>query len=130
MDEDDVLSIVEKSCDTEVSFGDWITRLDIVEVENGLKIVEHPEEGKCDRECKTISRSCEDIIGDIDTDIGELLWKNDLKLPTFINEVCYKLTKSCKKSNNIYVKGNRKDYKFVAMNEKEKQARELMRNMK
>ncbi|XP_002170798.2 uncharacterized protein LOC100207705 [Hydra vulgaris] len=129
LDEDDVLSIVEKSCDTDVLYGDWISRLDIVEKENDLKVVEHPQEGKCDRECKTISRSCEDIIGDIDTDIGELLWKNEMKLATFINHVCYKLTNSCK-AKKKYVKGSHKDYKFVEMSEKEKQARDLMRNMK
>lgn len=129
--EEKILEIVEKSCnpDEEV-YGEWINKLDILEGKDGLKLQEHTKVGKCREECKTIARSCDESIGDVDTDLGELLWKNDLKLASFINEVCYSLTSACNKLKKKFIKGKRKDFKFVEMTEKDIEAMKMMRNMK
>lgn len=89
--------------------------------------MEHKNEGRCKEECKTISRACHDAVGDIDTDIGELLWKNSLKLSPFINEVCYSLSEVCAKKKPKIKKGKRKDFKFIEMDEQEKEAIKMKR---
>jgi len=90
---------------------------------------EHTNIGKCKEECKTIARSCEETIGDIDTDVSEVLWHNELKLSPFINKVCHEMSSVCKKKKK-YKSGNRKDYKFVEMTEKDISAEEMMKNMR
>ena len=89
--------------------------------------MEHKNEGRCKEECKTISRACHDAVGDIDTDVGELLWKNSLKMSPFINEVCYSLSKVCAKKRPKIQKGKRKDFKFIEMDEQEKEAIKMKR---
>jgi len=131
LSEEDVLNIVEKTCEPENDYGEWITKIDVTEEKDKLKLVEHTKVGRCQEECKTVQRACEDAIGDIDTDIGEILWKNELKLSSFINEACFQLSKKCSSKNTKkYKKGKRKDHKFVEMSEKEKEATKMMNNMK
>jgi hypothetical protein len=36
---------------------------------------EQPEAGVCGTECKTIAKAAEEIVGDHDTDVAEMLWK-------------------------------------------------------
>ena len=91
---------------------------------------EYSKKGKCREECKTISRSCEDTIGDIDTDIGEILWKNDLKLSTFMNKVCHTLTNACTSKKPKYIPNKRKDFKFIEMTDKDIEAEKMFANMK
>lgn len=133
MSEEDILNVVEKTCDPEHDHGNWITKLDVAEEKDKLKIVEHPKQGRCLEECKTIQYACESAIGDIDTDIGEILWKDEFKLASFVNEVCYSLSKKCSSKNNNKKwngKGKRKDQKFIEMGEKELEAHKVMQNMK
>ena len=40
-----------------------------------LLLEEQPEAGVCGTECKTIARAAEEIVGDHDTDVAEMLWK-------------------------------------------------------
>jgi len=128
--EDDILTIVEGTCDPDSTYGEWIRHYDIVEKEDSLKLQEHSVKGKCREECKTIAKSCEQSIGDIDTDVSEILWKDELKLSKFLNKVCYDMSKSCKKKKPKYIAGKRKDYKFKEMTEKDEAAEEMMKNMK
>jgi len=128
--EEKIISIIEKSCDPESDEGSWIAKLDIVEDNDKLSIVSHSALGRCKEECKTISRACENSIGDIDTDIGEVLWQNNLKLSPFINKVCFELSDVCNKKKLKLKKGKRKDYKFIEMDGKEIEAMEQMKKMK
>lgn len=82
--------------------------------------MEHKNEGRCKEECKTISRACHDAVGDIDTDIGELLWKNSLKMSPFINKVCYSLSEVCAKRNPRLKKGKEKILNLLKWTNKRK----------
>jgi len=55
-------------------------------VEKGgrLELVEQEQPGVCGSECKTIAKAAEEVLGDRDTDLGELLWKVRDSLHTLI----------------------------------------------
>lgn len=130
MDEDDILNVVEKSCDPDSPYGDWISKQDIMESSGALNVFEQEMYSKCQQECKTITKACEESIGDVDTDLGELLWKDTLTLSKLINKVCYEMTDACKKKPPKYIKGKRKDEVFTPMSKEEKKAYDLMKKMK
>lgn len=50
--------------------------------------------GKCRRECRTMARMCEDIVGDHDTDLAELLLANPGRA-TVEQQLCYDLSSAC-----------------------------------
>eukprot|EP00112_Aurelia_sp_Birch-Aquarium-sp1_P016145 Seg3634.3 transcript_id=Seg3634.3/GoldUCD/mRNA.D3Y31 product="hypothetical protein" protein_id=Seg3634.3/GoldUCD/D3Y31 len=130
MDEDDILSVVEKTCAPDSTHGNWISRYDIVESSGSLSIIEKDLESRCRQECKTIAKACEESIGEIDTDLGELLWKDDLSLSKLVNKVCYEMTNACSKKIPKYKPGKRKDELFKGMSEDEKKAYDMMKQMK
>ncbi len=49
-----------------------------VEKGDALTLVEQSQPGVCGSECKTIAKAAADALGDLDTDLGELLWKVQL----------------------------------------------------
>lgn len=122
--------MIEGTCDPETKYGEWIRHYDVIETGDSLKLQEHTEKGKCREECKTIAKCCEQAVGDVDTDISEVLWKNELNLSKFINKVCHQLSDVCKKKKPMYKPGNRKDFKFKEMTEKDFAAEEMVKNMK
>lgn len=52
-----------------------ITYLCQVESGDKLTLVEQAGTGVCGTECKTIAKAAEEVLGERDTDLGELLWK-------------------------------------------------------
>ncbi len=124
------MSVVENSCNPEHTRGDWISKYDIIESSGELRIFEQDLSSKCRQECKTIAKACEESIGDVDTDLGELLWKDSITLSKLINKVCYEMTSACSKKPPKYVKGKRKDEVFMPMSEDEKKAYDMMKQMK
>ena len=92
--------------------------------------MEQETQSRCRQECKTISKACTDSIGDADTDIGELLWKDELSLSKLINKVCYEMTGACTKKIPKFVKGKRKDEIFKPMSDDERKAFDAMKQMK
>ena len=130
VEENDILSIVEASCSSDTKQGDWISKYDIVEADSGLKIEEQESQRRCQQECKTISKACEESIGDIDTDLGELLWKDELSLSKLINRVCYEMTDACTRKVPKFKKGKRKDEEFKPMSADERKAFDVMKKMK
>ncbi|XP_065066093.1 uncharacterized protein LOC135692002 [Rhopilema esculentum] len=130
VDEDEILSIVEASCNPDKKQGEWISRYDIEEQPSGLKLVENKSPSRCKQECKTISKACEESIGDIDTDLGEFLWQDQLSLSQLINKVCYEMTGICTQKLPKFKPGKREDEIFVPMTEDEKKAYDMMKQMK
>lgn len=125
------MTIVEGTCDPGTKYGDWIRHLDIIESKDTLKLQEHTVQGKCREECKTIEKSCAQVIGDIDTDVSEILWHNKLKLSKFINKVCHELSSVCTKKKPKYKAGSRKkDFPFKEMTDKDYAAEEMVKTMK
>ncbi|XP_072052140.1 uncharacterized protein [Arachis hypogaea] len=73
-----IIEIAENVCNLKKVEADWILRIDIVEKEDRLELVEHDSEGQCNSECKTIERACQEVIGYSDTDVAEYLYIQSL----------------------------------------------------
>ena len=130
LEEEKIIEYVEKSCNPDTDEGDWISKFDLVEKDGGLKLHEEDGFGTCRRECRTISKACEESVSEVDTDIGELLWKNKLSLSQLINEVCYSLSSVCSKEPPKLPRGKRQtDEVFQRMTEDERKAQEIMKKM-
>ncbi|PFX26352.1 hypothetical protein AWC38_SpisGene8974 [Stylophora pistillata] len=131
LEEDKVIDLVEKSCNPEKEEGSWISKIDLVEKNGELRLSEQFDVGKCKRECQTVSKACEESIGDIDTDLAELLWKDRLTLSKLTNEVCYSMSSACKGKKLKLKAGERKiDEEFHVMTEDEKKADEVLKQMR
>ncbi|RMX43820.1 hypothetical protein pdam_00023094 [Pocillopora damicornis] len=130
LEEDKVIELVEKSCNPEKEEGSWISKIDLVEKDGELRLSEQTDVGKCKRECQTVSKACEESVGDVDTDLAELLWKDKLTLSRLINEVCYSMSNVCKGKKPKLKAGERKvDEEFHVMTEDEKKADEVLKQM-
>lgn len=122
---------MEKSCNPEKEEGGWISKIDLVEKDGELRLSEQTDVGKCKRECQTVSKACEESVGDVDTDLAELLWKDKLTLSRLINEVCYSMSSVCKGKKPKLKAGERKvDEEFHVMTEDEKKADEVLKQMR
>ncbi|CAH3159833.1 unnamed protein product [Pocillopora meandrina] len=131
LEEDKVIELVEKSCNPEKEEGSWISKIDLVEKDGELRLSEQTDVGKCKRECQTVSKACEESVGDVDTDLAELLWKDKLTLSRLINEVCYSMSSVCKGKKPKLKAGERKvDEEFHVMTEDEKKADEVLKQMR
>nr|XP_058946328.1 uncharacterized protein LOC131774331 [Pocillopora verrucosa] len=131
LEEDKVIELVEKSCNPEKEEGSWISKIDLVEKDGELRLSEQTDVGKCKRECQTVSKACEESVGDVDTDLAELLWKDKLTLSRLINEVCYSMSRVCKGKKPKLKAGERKvDEEFHVMTEDEKKADEVLKQMR
>lgn len=155
LEEVKVLEVIENICKPTKDNGAWIRKLDISETTNNkkkyLSIVEPGGVAKCQSECLTIAKSCEDLFeNDLDMDdLSALLWKKSMTiddaqvyfssnfkrfLDIFIfskEKICRKLTKRCGEFPPA-VSGNykRKNYPFNAIPEKELEMEKLMASMK
>ncbi|CAI5506036.1 unnamed protein product [Closterium sp. Naga37s-1] len=90
-----VIEVAEKLCDVKSANGGWITRLDIVESGDLLKLIEHEEDGECLSECKTIQRACQDIMGEHDTDIAERIFNDEPSQSSLQRHLCHDISKAC-----------------------------------
>lgn len=131
LNEDKIIDLVEKSCSPDNEEGSWISKFDLIEKNGELRLSEQKDVGKCQRECQTISKACEESVADVDTDLAELLWKNKLSLSKLINEVCYSMSSVCKEKRPKLKPGERKDdEKFNILTEDEKKADEILKQMR
>ncbi|GAB4852746.1 hypothetical protein Ancab_016955 [Ancistrocladus abbreviatus] len=55
-----IIEITENICNLKKEEADWILKIDIVEQEDKLKLVDQDTEGQCNSECKTIERACQE----------------------------------------------------------------------
>eukprot|EP00892_Ulva_mutabilis_P012851 jgi/Ulvmu1/9939/UM058_0022.1 len=94
--EDDILEHLEAACNADKVEGEWILHLDVQEQGDELVIKEMSKPGKCQRECQTMVRMCEDIVGDHDTDLAEVLLRNPGRA-TVEQELCHDFSSACVK---------------------------------
>ena len=131
LQEDEIIDLVEKSCDPEKTEGLWLSKIDLVERNGELRLLDQREEGKCKRECQTISKACEESIAEVDTDVAELLWKNTLSLSKLVDKVCYSMSSVCEgKTPRLKSREMRIDEQFQVMTEDEKKADEILKQMR
>lgn len=127
--EEEIINVVEKTCHPGKEEGEWIAKIDLVASNDELRLIEKEDYGRCRRECQTIAKACEESIGDLDTDLGELLWQDKLSMSKLINKICYSMSSSCTK-NKLKFKGKRTDEEFIVMNEDERKADEVLKQMR
>ena len=131
LEEDKLIDLVEKSCNPDNEEGSWISKIDLLERNGELRLSEQSNVGKCKQECQTVSKACEESIAEVDTDLAELLWKDQLTLSKLINEVCYSLSSACTGKRPKFKAGQRKvDEVFSVMTEDEKKADDIMKQMR
>eukprot|EP00117_Sycon_ciliatum_P014262 scpid95345/ scgid14596/ len=118
MTEEEILELVEGTCKPFSSSGGWILSTDLVQPEEDtLEIVQRDFMSRCKTECETVSRACHDTLGDVDTDVAELLYQGSLTQAQLINKVCYEMTDACKRKRSLTKP--HKEEAFAPMPEKE-----------
>ncbi|KAG0592287.1 hypothetical protein KC19_1G239500 [Ceratodon purpureus] len=91
----DIIDIAENICNMKKEESDWILKLDIVENKGKLELVEQSVEGACKRDCKTIERACQEVMGEHDTDVAEYLYKAGSTRAGLMKLLCRDLSKAC-----------------------------------
>ncbi|PNY16415.1 nucleophosmin-like protein [Trifolium pratense] len=124
-----IIEIAENVCNLKKVEADWILRIDIVEKEDRLELVEHDSEGQCNSECKTIERACQDVMGYSDTDVAEYLYKSKHDIDSLFNYLCKDLSKSCNTKPPPVPKDRTPGEPFVAKSSKEAEMEKLLKSM-
>lgn len=126
----DIIEKIEKFCDPEATAGEWITHLDMLEDGNKIKMVHHEMPAKCETECRTIARACEETLGDADTDIAEALYKGEMKRAALRDLLCSDLSDACDGAAPKVPKSRKKGPDFVEMDAEAVKMRDMMASMK
>ncbi|OMO91624.1 hypothetical protein COLO4_18228 [Corchorus olitorius] len=108
---------------------DWILKIDIVEQGDKLELIEQDAEGICNSECKTIERTCQEVMGYSDTDVAEYIYTAKPNLESLVNYLCKDLTKSCKTKPPPLPKNRTPGEPFVAKPTKEAEMEKMLRSM-
>ncbi|XP_047331835.1 uncharacterized protein LOC124935446 [Impatiens glandulifera] len=91
----DIIEILEGVCNLKKPSADWILYLDIIELEDRLKLVLQDTEGQCQSKCKTIEKACQEVLGNYDTDIAEYIYKSKPNFELLFDFLCQDLTYAC-----------------------------------
>uniref|UniRef100_A0A803P2X6 Saposin B-type domain-containing protein n=1 Tax=Cannabis sativa TaxID=3483 RepID=A0A803P2X6_CANSA len=124
-----IIEIAENVCNLKKAEADWILQIDIVEQGDKLKLVEQNTEGQCNSKCKTIERTCQEVMGYSDTDVAEYLYKSHPKIDTLVNFLCKDLTTACSTKPPPVPKNRTPGEPFVAKSEKEAEMEKIMKSM-
>ncbi|XLU53078.1 hypothetical protein S245_047726, partial [Arachis hypogaea] len=125
----EIIEITENVCNLKKVEADWILRIDIVEKEDRLELVEHDSEGQCNSECKTIERACQEVIGYSDTDVAEYLYSSKPDADSLYKYLCRDLTKACSTKPPPVPKDRIPGEAFVAKSDKEAEMEKLLKSM-
>ena len=141
LDENQIVDVMDSICDPDSPEGGWIRAIDVVEEkQSGRRFLEFETPGgmgKCQKECRTIARSCNDLLEeDLDRDeLSPILYKNTIKNPQELQEkVCKKMSKRCsdkRVTTNKPLAGSAKrvDEMFEQVNEKDLEMEKMMKDM-
>lgn len=91
----EIINVAENICNMKKEGSDWILKLDIVENDGRLELVEQSVEGACKRDCKTTERACQEVMGEHDTDVAEYLYKAGSTRAGVMKLLCKDLSKAC-----------------------------------
>ena len=108
--------------------------MDITTVGGNVGLKGQEGASKCEHECKTIKKSCIDLIDeDVDRDdVSALLWKGKLSNEEMIGKVCSKMSNRCPSKNTKASQAaakERHDYPFIEISEKDLEMERLMAQM-
>ncbi|XP_022960850.1 uncharacterized protein LOC111461534 [Cucurbita moschata] len=124
-----IIEIAENVCNLKKAEADWILQIDIVEQGDKLELVEQNTEGQCNSECKTIERTCQEVLGYSDTDVAEYLYSSKPKIDSLVNYLCKDLTESCSTRPPPVPKDRTPGEPFVAKSSKEAEMEKMLRSM-
>ncbi|GJP42666.1 hypothetical protein CLOM_g2205 [Closterium sp. NIES-68] len=125
-----IIELVESACDVSKDEGDWIQWLDIQERGDKLELKEFPYPGDCRTECKTIQKSCQEVVGFSDTDVAELLYSQpSIQEADFVKELCHEITPTCRKKPPPLPKGRKPGEAFSRKSSTEVERERMMRDM-
>ncbi|ERN15473.1 hypothetical protein AMTRI_Chr05g68330 [Amborella trichopoda] len=124
-----IIEIAENICNLKKEEADWILRFDIVEQGDELKLVDQETEGQCNSKCKTIERTCQEIMGYTDTDVAEFLFKTKPQIDTLTNFLCKDLSKACSAKPPPVPKDRVPGEPFFPKSSKDAEMERLLRSM-
>ena len=129
-----VQDFVEKLCNPLKPEGEWVSKIDLKEEKGALVLAQQPTHGKCNKECRTIEQSCNDVIDKADTEFTEILYsavKEGTELEKVQRYICNRAAGVCKKKPPKLEPGKRTwDEKFHPMTAEEKQMQDMQANLK
>jgi len=127
-----VQEFVEKMCNPLKPEGEWVGMIDLVQEGDQLQLASQPMAGKCNKECRTIEATCEDVLDKADTEFTEILYKA-VKDKTALQDaqryICNRAAGVCKKKPPP-LKNRKFDEKFQMMTAEEKQMQDMQANLK
>ncbi|KAK8610392.1 hypothetical protein V6N13_081550 [Hibiscus sabdariffa] len=124
-----IIEIAENVCNLKKEEADWILKIDIVEQGDKLELVEQDAEGICNTECKTIEKTCQEVMGYSDTDVAEYIYMSKPDIESLANYLCKGLTKACKTKPPPLPKGRTPGEPFVPKPTKEAEMEKMLRSM-
>lgn len=124
-----IIEIAENVCNLKKEEADWILKIDIVEQGDKLELVEQNAEGICNTECKTIERTCQEVMGYSDTDVAEYIYTSKPDVESLTNYLCKDLTKACKTKPPPLPKDRTPGEPFVPKPTKEAEMEKMLRSM-
>ncbi|XP_052198491.1 LOW QUALITY PROTEIN: uncharacterized protein LOC127805765 [Diospyros lotus] len=124
-----IIEISENVCNLNKQEADWILKIDIVEQGDKLELIEQDTEGQCNSECKTIERTCQEIMGYSDTDVAEYLYKNKPQVDHLTRFLCNDLSSACRTKPPPVPKDRIPGEPFVAKSSKEAEMDKLLKSM-
>ncbi|KAH7284251.1 hypothetical protein KP509_34G045100 [Ceratopteris richardii] len=124
-----IIELVENICNLKKFEADWILHEDIVEQGDKLVLVYHEEEGECKTECKTIEKTCQEVIGYHDTDVAEFMFKRTVTVEELSNFLCKDLTESCRGKIPAVPKDRVPGEDFIPKSSKDAEIERIMKSM-
>ncbi|GMI94869.1 Sensitive to Salt1 [Hibiscus trionum] len=124
-----IIEIAENVCNLKKEEADWILKIDIVEQGDRLELVEQDAEGICNTECKTIEKTCQEVMGYSDTDVAEYIYTSKPDIESLASYLCKDLTKACKTKPPPLPKGRTPGEPFVPKPTKEAEMEKMLRSM-
>lgn len=124
-----IIEISENVCNLKKREADWILKIDIVEQGDRLDLVEQDSEGQCNSECKTIERTCQEVLGYSDTDVAEYMYKEKPQIDSLVKFLCQDLTGACRTKPPKVPKDRVPGEPFVPKSSKEAEMERMLKSM-
>ncbi|GBG70731.1 hypothetical protein CBR_g8029 [Chara braunii] len=126
----EIIELAERICQIDRVEGEWITKLDMVQDGDRIKLVEQEEPGVCNSECRTIQKACEEVVENHDTDVAELLFKGDTRRAAVSKLLCQKLSRACAGKTPPVPLDRSRGEAFVPKPKSQLEAERMMQTMK
>ena len=97
LSEDDVAAIIDRSCKPDTKEGAWLSKIDLVERDGKLLLVEQAQPGPCEQECMTIAMACDAVVEGMENELSEALWEGSASKQETSSRACSSWSTACRK---------------------------------